>query len=67
MPDGQEPSVTLVRTSGSTVLSGYFHLTLEGYRIPPTAFDASERGMAIAVQYLLGVGHALMTRTYTNT
>ena len=57
----------LVRTTGSIVLSGYFHLTLEGHSTPPTAFDAFERDMAIALQYLRGVGHVLTTRTYTNT
>jgi hypothetical protein len=31
----------LVHTTGSIVLSGYFHLTLEGHSTPPTAFDAS--------------------------
>ena len=43
------------------------HLTLEGQSTPPTAFDASERDMAIALQSRRGVGHLLMTRTYTNT
>ena len=43
------------------------HLTLEGHSAPPTAFDASERDMAIALQSRRGVGHLLMTRTYTNT
>ena len=61
-----EPSV-LVRTTGSIVLSRYFHLTLGGHSTPPTAFDALGRDLAIALQSLLGVGHVLMTRTYTNT
>ena len=43
------------------------HLTLEGHSTPRTAFDASERDMAIALQSRLGVGHLLMTRTFTNT
>lgn len=57
----------LARTTGSIVLSGYFHLTLEGHSTPPIAFDAFERDMAIALQYLRGVGHVLTTRAYTNT
>lgn len=63
--EGQEATVMLVTTTGSSTLSGFFTLTMEGHTTEPLPFDASGEEMKLALQALESIGTVLVERTST--